>query len=101
MGKIIGSTTMTPIKRSDWLQNDETKANYILNKPEYLSEDSISSVYVVHGDTKINLADIIDNYILSVDYSSLAFDTTEIVVGSTTNTTSVLGQAILGQLVLA
>lgn len=52
---------------------------------------------VTHGDHL--LSNIINTYILSVDYSALAFDTTEIVVGS--NTSSILGQAILGQMVLA
>lgn len=33
MGKIIGSTTMTPMKRSDWNQDDPTKAGFIPNKP--------------------------------------------------------------------
>lgn len=38
---------------------------------------------------------------LNIDYKEVAFDTTEIVFGTTTtNTTSVLGQAVLGQLVL-
>ena len=58
---------------------------------------SLDSSQVTHGDTL--LSDILSTYILSIDYDALAFDTTEIVVGS--NTTSVLGQAILGQLVLA
>lgn len=38
--------------------------------------------------------------LLNIDYNELAFDTTEIVVNSI-NITSVLGQAILGQMVLA
>lgn len=43
----------------------------------------------------------LDTYILNIDYDTLlAFDTSEIVIG-TTSTTSVLGQAILGQMVLA
>lgn len=44
---------------------------------------------------------LINTYILNIDYSTLAFDTTEIVIGNTTTSTSVLGQAILGQLILA
>lgn len=46
-----------------------------------------------------DIYNIIQTYILNVDYSSLAFDTSEIVFG--TNTSSILGQAILGQLILA
>lgn len=34
MSKIIGNTTATPTPRSDWNQVDETKADFILNKPE-------------------------------------------------------------------
>jgi hypothetical protein len=46
------------------------------------------------------LSNIIETYILTVDYDALlAFDTSELVIGATT--TSVLGQAILGQMVLA
>lgn len=58
---------------------------------------SLASTQVSHGEDL--LSDILETYILSIDYDALAFDTTEIVVGNTT--TSVLGQAILGQLVLA
>lgn len=43
----------------------------------------------------------LENYILNIDYDTLlAFDTSEIVI-SAISTTSVLGRAILGQLVLA
>lgn len=59
----------------------------------------LGSERIKHGENI--LFDILNTYILSIDYSALAFDTTEIVVNSTTNTTSVLGQAILGQMVLA
>lgn len=33
MAKIIGNTTATPNPRPDWNQSDETKADYIKNKP--------------------------------------------------------------------
>lgn len=33
MSKIIGNTTATPVPRSDWAQTDETKIDFILNKP--------------------------------------------------------------------
>ena len=64
---------------------------------DVIATASISSYQVNHGE--FSLSDLINTYILSIDYDALAFDTTEIVVD--TNTTSVLGQAILGQLVLA
>lgn len=49
------------------------------------------------------LSDILNMYLLSIDYSTLAFDTTEIVIGNlpNNNKTAILGQAILGQMVLA
>ena len=34
MAKIIGNTTATPNPRPDWNQEDETKADYIKNKPD-------------------------------------------------------------------
>lgn len=37
MSKIIGNTTATPNPRPDWLQEDETKADFIKNKPDYQS----------------------------------------------------------------
>ena len=60
---------------------------------------AIDSTQVAHGG--LLLSNILENYILSIDYDTLlAFNTSEIVTG-VTSTTSVLGQAILGQMVLA
>lgn len=59
----------------------------------------VDSTKVIHNE--ILLSNIIENYILTIDYDTLlAFDTSEIIIGAT-STTSVLGQAILGQMVLA
>lgn len=41
MSKIIGNTTATPNPRPDWAQTDETKADYIKNKPTILTEDDV------------------------------------------------------------
>lgn len=61
----------------------------------------IDSTIVVHGESKLSLSSLIENYMLNIDYENLlAFDTSEIVTDAT-STTSVLGQAILGQMVLA
>lgn len=57
---------------------------------------NISSVNVYHEGFKTS--DIIDTYILSIDYNALAFDTTEIIAAL--NKSSILGQAILGQMIL-
>ena len=67
---------------------------------EYVDETiNISSTRVTHGEDI--LSNILETYILNIDYETLlAFDTSEIVT-SATSTTSVLGQAILGQMVLA
>ena len=44
MAKIIGNTTATTTPRSDWNQTDETKADYIKNKPTNLaSQDDIAN----------------------------------------------------------
>lgn len=51
------------------------------------------------GDGVRTLEELPDFSIL-IDYNQIAFDTSEIVIGAT-STTSVLGQAILGQMVLA
>ena len=59
----------------------------------------VPSARVTHGED--SLSSILETYILNIDYNALlAFDTSEIVTGAT-STTSVLGQAILGQMVLA
>ena len=59
----------------------------------------VDSTKVTHGDSF--LSNILETYIFNIDYETLlAFDTSEIVIGAT-STTSVLGRAILGQMVLA
>ena len=44
MAKIIGNTTATPNPRPDWAQTDETKADYIKNKPVVLTEEEIKDL---------------------------------------------------------
>lgn len=62
--------------------------------------EQILSTQVIHGENKILLSNIIDNYILDINYKAiLAFDTTEIVLNSG-STTAKLGTAVLGRLVL-
>ena len=41
MAKIIGNTTTTPMAMPDWNQTDNTKADYIKNKPTVLTEEDI------------------------------------------------------------
>ena len=49
MPKIIGNTTATPNPRPDWNQTDETKADYIKNKPEILTEADVVELIVANG----------------------------------------------------
>lgn len=44
MAKIIGNPTVTPMAVPDWNQTDETKADYIKNKPEILTEEEIKDL---------------------------------------------------------
>ena len=92
------------------LQDDGKYHEYILqpNSSGYVLEDifsidDVSSEYIVHGSEKNKLSNIIETYILNIDYNKLlAFDTTEILFGENVNagTSAVLGKAILGQMVL-
>ena len=49
MREIIGNTTATPNPRPDWEQTDPTKADYIKNKPEILTEEEIIEIIDNHG----------------------------------------------------
>ena len=101
MSKIIGNPVGTTLPKPDWNQTDPTKGDYIKNKPEIVNP-TIGQFLVIKSideDGHITMLESID---FNIDYdSNLAFDTTEIVINNLTNTTSVLGQAILGQMVLA
>ena len=46
MAKIIGNTTATPNPQSDWNQADETKADYIKNKPTILTEEDVVELII-------------------------------------------------------
>ena len=50
MAKIIGNTTATPNPRPDWMQTDETKADYIKNKPTILTEEDVVNLIGENGD---------------------------------------------------
>ena len=78
-------------------QNAETLTGLSLD--EIKESIVVPSTRVTHGESL--LSNILETYILNIDYDTLlTFDTSEIVTGAT-STTSVLGQAILGQMVLA
>ena len=52
MAKIIGDTTATPNPRPDWNQTDETKADYIKNKPDVANaiKETVSGAAVTMTD---------------------------------------------------
>ena len=47
--EIIGNTTTTPNPQSDWNQHDETKPDYIKNKPTILTEEDVNDLVSQHG----------------------------------------------------
>lgn len=70
---------------------DDIQLNYLITKLIEKIDDKAEDEDV----EKLN------EYILNIDYeNTLAFDTSEIVIDVGVNTTSVLGQAILGQMLL-
>lgn len=70
-----------------------------VNELPFIDENFIiPSQRVVYNE--ILLSKILKDYILEIDYDTLlAFNTSEIIIGMSTS--SILGQAILGQLILA
>ena len=67
----------------------------VINDLEFL----LDTQYILHNSN--SLSQLLEQHILNIDYDTiLAFDTSEIVFGNT-STTSILGQAILGQMILA
>ena len=49
MAKIIGNTIATPMPRPDWNQNDKTKADFIKNKPDILTEEDVVKIVKENG----------------------------------------------------
>ena len=50
---IVGTPVGTPTAKSDWNQTDETKADYIKNKPQILTEEDILNLIGDNGDIVI------------------------------------------------
>jgi hypothetical protein len=98
----------TTIDNVSGLQNvldDKATENFVLNKIAEAklagdSWDGITSTNVIHGNEKTLLSTIIDDYILSINYEILAFNTDEIVVGNGVSS-PILGTGMLGYMVLA
>ena len=65
MSRIIGNTTATPNPRPDWNQTDETKADYIKNKPSILTEEDVEKIVVESGvssDLVQNISNALKGY---------------------------------------
>lgn len=56
MSKIIGNTTATPNPQPNWAQTDATKADYIKNKPNVLTEEEIIELIDVNVDKDVATA---------------------------------------------
>ena len=61
MAKIIGNITATLNPSPDWNQADETKADYIKNKPTILTEDEIVALIAASGGVTGGGGDVGDN----------------------------------------
>ena len=93
IGVTVGSTTPKPC----FDQTDPRKGDYIRGDRSFLN--AVRTINGMSPDANGNV-DVLS--VLNIDYeNTLGFDVTEIVIGGTVSTTSILGQAILGQMVLA
>jgi hypothetical protein len=66
--EIIGNTTATPNPRSDWEQTDETKADYIKNKP------TLGSVSFLNEISRENLSESVQESLDKADNALLVSD---------------------------
>lgn len=90
MAKIIGNTTATPNPKPDWNQTDETKANYIKNKPfgAEAIETPVGELYADSGKL------IADGQMYQYNHSL------GIIAGETYMATAYVGETMYGQLPL-
>lgn len=68
--KVVGNVVGVPNPRSDWAQNDPTKADYIKNKPTYYKVISYDEIDKPQGD--IGSAPVILSYV-PMQYSNRPF----------------------------
>jgi hypothetical protein len=80
---------MATTVKTGWLHNK--------NGEKFAPKTLTSQVQTADGDL---LEDVLNAHLFNINYDDLAFDTTEIIIGSSSNT-AILGRAILGQMVLA
>lgn len=74
MAKIIGNTTATPNPRPDWTQTDETKADYIKNKPDLSLKADLVDGKIVESQLPEKLLG--DN--IHLDYENYQYDLSNI-----------------------
>lgn len=55
-GKVVGNPMTTPMKGSDWNQNDERKADYIKNRTHYEGDISICDTIVAEAWQNLKLS---------------------------------------------
>ncbi len=104
IGKKVDKVEGMGLSSNDFTDEEKVK----LNSP-------VPTDNVVHGESQELLSNILETYILAIDYSPIAFDVTEIVFdtssedggsgsddpsGTTSPTNAILGYAVLGQMVL-
>ena len=77
MAKIIGNITATPYPRPDWNQTDETKADYIKNKPDI--EAIKSTIFKIITKEEV-VAGINTRAYLSIDVSKGGYNSAYMVV---------------------
>lgn len=74
-----------------------------INMNDYPNNETLMAVINAIDETKADkdyIDEIFNLYLLNIDYdNTLAFDTSEIVIGEITNT-AMLGRAILGKMIL-
>ena len=88
---------------------DQEGVAYLWSKismEDYPNNSTLMAVIDAIDETKADkdyIDEIFNTYLLNIDYATLlAFDTTEIVIGtSSSDTTSMLGKAILGRMILS
>jgi hypothetical protein len=67
MAKIIGNTTATPNPRPDWNQTDETRADYIKNKPTSLSQFTNDTNFVSTDEIDDKITELLNSQINLTD----------------------------------
>ena len=86
------------INLQDYPNNDTLIA--VINAIDNSKADKtqLDTSFITHNNVLLNT--LLETYLLNINYEDLAFNTTEIIINNS-GTSPIIGQAILGQLVLA